>query len=142
MLAPVMDMGGILFLYIGLPLGGLLFVITTSFIEAAILYTLKWGSGKYCFWLSALLNSASLLAGIFLPIIVSDIGSNSLISDKEKFMFLLFLLVTFLSTYLIETIILYLFGRKKHGPKNIMVAGLYTNLTSYGVLIFILVMVL
>ena len=142
MLSPIMDMGGILFLFIGLPLGALIFLIASSFIEGAILNNMGWGSKKYCFWLSALVNTISLVAGIFLPIIVSDIGSNSLSTSHEKFMVSLFLLITFLCTYVVEATILYLFGRKKHSAKRILITALYTNLISYGLLILILLMIL
>lgn len=134
MLAPVNDMGGILFLFLGLPIGALIFLIITSTIESVILWNLGWGSGKYCFWLSALANTLSLAAGIFLPIIVSDIGSISGETSHETFIVLLFLPITFLCTYVIEAIILYLFGRKKHSAKRIIIAALYINTVSYGLL--------
>jgi len=142
MQAPVVDTGGIIFLgLLALGLGAivaLLFLLITSFIESLILKKLGWGSGKYCFRLSALANTLSLVAGVFLSSFVSDIVPDAFSSPHDKWMVLLFLLGTFVCTYLIESILLYVFGRKKHSVKRIFLAALYANLASYGLLLLIL----
>jgi hypothetical protein len=142
MQAPVIDTGGLIFLgLLALGLGAivtLLCLLITSFIESLILKKLGWGSGKYCFRLSTLANTLSLVTGVILSSFVSDIVPNALSTSHDKWMVLLFLLSTFVCTYLIESITLYVFGRKKHSVKSILLAALYTNLVSYGLLLLIL----
>ena len=98
------------------------------FIEAFILYRLKWGGRLYSFVSSFTVNSLSATVGVLLLLLLPSIHI-SVFQDRGILVLLLFFVINLAITLLVETPILVLLNLDKKGLG--LEASLKMNIASY-----------